>query len=95
MNETQIITLGENHNKWSAELQAKTRRELGDLAVHIFMNRNRCHLKNSRFEDDRAYGFVTLQNALQEDLIVESEDYPEKMHYADVDSLVNDGWVLD
>jgi len=95
MKDTEIRVVRKNLNQWSAEAQSNTRRLLDGLAVHIFMNKNRCHLKNARFEDDRAYGFVTLQNAMQGKFIVESEDYPEKLHYADVDSLVNDGWVLD
>ncbi len=95
MNDKEIRVVEKNLNRWSAEAQSNTRSLLDDLAVHIFMNKNRCHLKNSRFEGDRAYGFVTLQYAMQDNFIVESEDYPEKLHYADVDSLVNDGWVLD
>ncbi len=89
------ILVTENRNQWSREAQQKTRVSLETLPFYLFMNQNRCHLKNSRLEGDRAHGFVTLQNAMRCRWIVESEDYPVKLHYHDVDSLVNDGWVLD
>ena len=77
---------------WSKKLKEKTREIFDELPVSAFMRDNRCHMKN----ENSNYGYITMQNALQDKYIVESLDTDgEYVIYDTVDELIDAGWVVD
>lgn len=84
-----------NRNTYSPEAQQATRIGLESLQAQLFMHKHRCHLKNADFEGKRAFGYLTIENALAGHLLVEDADGGAARLYATVDDLVNDGWVVD
>ena len=84
-----------NRNTYSADAQRRTRDGIDQLYVHLFMHEHRCHLKNSNIGGELSFGFISLDNAMAGRLKVEEKDGDRVWHYASVDDLVNDGWVVD
>lgn len=84
-----------NRNTYSSEAQQATRIGLESLQAQLFMHKHRCHLKNATLDGDRAFGYLTIENALAGHLLVENADGAPARLYATVDDLVNDGWVVD
>ncbi len=84
-----------NRNEYSPDAQQATREGLEALQAHLFVHKHRCHLKNRNLAGHRAFGFLTIENALEGHLLVEDADGGAARLYATVDDLVNDGWVID
>lgn len=89
------LYIATNRNEYSAEAQQATRIGLDSLQAQLFIHKHRCHLKNRNLAGRQAFGFLTIENALQSHLLIEDPDSGPARLYATVDDLVNDGWVVD
>ena len=89
------LYIATNRNEYSVEAQQATRVGLESLQAQLFIHKHRCHLKNANLEGKRAFGYLTVENALAGNLLVENTDGGPARLYAIVDDLVNDGWVVD
>lgn len=89
------LKVSENRNSYSEAAQQATHEGLKELSAHLFIHKNRCHLKNSNAEALHQFGYLTLENALAEHWLVENSKGGPALLYATVDDLVNGGWVVD
>lgn len=83
------------HNGYTQESQRATRQGMEALHAHLFLHENRCHLKKNHILEGSAFGFITIENALSDHLLVIDKDTGQATLYATVDDMVNDGWVVD
>ena len=79
---------------WSSELREKTRNALDRLDPAVFMHKNRAHLKHIELSGDEGFGWLSIQDALNNNLLIRSES-GKIYSYKTIDELVESGWALD
>ena len=72
----------------------RTRELLDELPLYLFANQNRLHPKKP-MKEGNLYGFVTIENALEEKWIIELQKDHSEICYANIEEVVAAGWLVD
>ena len=79
---------------WSEELKKRTFEALDRIDIVCFMRDNRVHMKHISKEGNAGYGFITLENALKNQWIL--EDRTGKIHeFNTIHQLIQEGRAID
>ena len=91
------LQVEKNRSLYPKESQYLTEKMLADLDPSpLPFTGGKYRLKHgSSGEDNYEHGFITIQNALKSDWIVENDEGDLHLHYRTITDLINDGWVMD